>query len=129
MKIPEGYLPVMPYLIVKDATKFIDFAKAILGASMRHETLREQGVIMHAELQIEQAVIMFCDATDTYPPRSAGMFLYLSDADTIHEKAVAGGYNILTPLEDRPYGRGFGFEDEWNNQWWINTPPAETVAP
>ncbi|MES2777310.1 MAG: VOC family protein [Bacteroidota bacterium] len=124
MKLPEGYLPVMPYLIVKDARKFIAFAKDILGASVRHETPREEGVIMHAELQVEQAVIMFCDATEVYHPKSAGMFLYLSNADTIHDKAVAAGYKLLTPLEDRPYGRGFGFADEWENQWWINTPPA-----
>ena len=122
MKIPEGYLPVMPYLIVKGAHKFIQFSKDIMGATVRHETPREEGVIMHAELQIQQAVIMFADATEQYPPCSAGMFLYVDNADEIYEKAVAGGLKILVPLEDRPYGRGFGFEDKWNNQWWINTP-------
>ncbi len=122
MKLPEGYLPVMPYLVVKDAHQFADFAREIFGATVRHETPREAGIMMHAELVIEQAVIMFCDATETYPPKPAGMFLYLSNADEIHDKAVAAGYKILTPLENRPYGRGFGFLDTWDNQWWINTP-------
>jgi len=122
MKIPKGYLPVMPYLIVTDAYKFIAFAQEVLGASLRYESPREEGVIMHAELQIQEAVIMFCDATSVYSPRPAGMFLYLSNADEIYTKAMAAGCKILAPLEDRPYGRGFGFEDVWNNQWWINTP-------
>ncbi|MBC7886346.1 MAG: VOC family protein [Ferruginibacter sp.] len=122
MKIPEGYLPVMPYLVVKDAQKFIAFAKDIFSATLRHEHLRSEGVIMHGELEVQQAVIMFCDATEQYPPCNAGMFLYLDNADEIHARVVAGGLKILVGLEDRSYGRGFGFEDEWNNQWWVNTP-------
>ncbi|MEO5893967.1 MAG: VOC family protein [Ferruginibacter sp.] len=124
MKIPEGYLPVMPYLVVNDAHKFIAFAKDIFSATLRYEHPRSEGVIMHAELQIQQAVIMFCDATEAYKSSSAGMFLYLDNADEIFEKAVAGGFKILVGLEDRNYGRGFGFEDEWSNQWWVNTPLA-----
>jgi len=122
MKIPEGYLPVMPYLIVKDAHKFIEFAQTIFSATLRYEHPRSEGIIMHAELQIQQAVIMFCDATEAYLPRSAGMFLYLDNADEIHARVTAGGLKMITPLEDRNYGRGFGFEDEWENQWWVNTP-------
>jgi PhnB protein len=122
MKIPEGYLPVMPYLIIKDAHKFIEFAKNIFSATLRYEHPRSEGVIMHAELQVQQAVIMFCDATEEYQPRSAGMFLYLDNADEIYGKAVAAGCKILTGLENRSYGRGFGLEDEWGNQWWVNTP-------
>ncbi|MEP7141575.1 MAG: VOC family protein [Ferruginibacter sp.] len=122
MKIPEGYLPVMPYLIVNNAHKFIEFAKAIFSATVRYEHPRSEGVIMHAELQIQQAVIMFADATEVYKPCSAGMFLYLDNADEIHTRAVAAGLKIITGLEDRNYGRGFGFEDEWGNQWWVNTP-------
>ena len=124
MKIPDGYLPIMPYLIVKDAQKFIAFAKNIFSATLRYEHPRSEGVIMHAELQIQQAVIMFADATAQYLPCSAGMFLYLDNADEIYARAKAGGFNILVGLEDRDYGRGFGFEDEWGNQWWVNTPLA-----
>ena len=122
MNLPDGYLPIMPYLVLKDAFKFISFTKEILGATLRYDAPREEGIIMHAELQIEDAVIMFCDATEVYLSKPAGMFLYLSNSDKIHDKVVAAGYKILTPLDDRPYGRGFGFADEWENQWWINTP-------
>jgi PhnB protein len=77
---------------------------------------------MHAELRIEDAVIMFADATDEYPSCPAGMFLYVSDADKIHAKVVAAGLKLLNPLENRDYGRGFGFADDFGNKWWVNTP-------
>lgn len=122
MKIPAQYLPVMPYLIVKDAYSFLQFAKDIFGATQQYLAPRSEGVIMHAELRIEEAVIMFADATDTYKEFPAGIFLYLSDADKIHERVVAAGLPILQPLEDRDYGRGFGFADNFGNNWWVNTP-------
>lgn len=124
MKIPDNYLPVMPYLLVKDAYKFLEFSKKILGATQQYLAERSPGVVMHAELRIEQAVIMFADATDAYPEFPGSMFLYISDVDGVHKRAEAAGLKILQPLEDRDYGRGFGFADDFGNNWWVNTPLA-----
>lgn len=121
MNIPEGYLPVMPYLIVKDAARFIQFMETIFAARLRYSENRPEGGILHGELQIEEAVIMFCDATQKYLPRPAGMFLYVSNAEEIIRRAVAAGATLLTEIADRPYGRGGGFADAWGNQWWVNT--------
>lgn len=125
MRLPDGYLPVMPYLIVKDAVKFIIFMENVFHAKLRYSAPRSEGIIMHGELQIEQAVIMFCDATDEYAPRPAGVFLYVENSDEIFNRAIEAGAPLLTELADRPYGRGGGFGDEWGNQWWVNTPPSE----
>ncbi|MES1249871.1 MAG: VOC family protein [Chitinophaga rupis] len=122
MKIPDNYLPVMPYLLIKDAYRFLAFAKDIFDATQQYLAPRSEGVIKHAEIRIGDAVIMFADATDTYPVRPAGMFLYVPDADKIHQRVVAAGFELLNPLENRDYGRGFGFEDGFGNQWWVNTP-------
>jgi len=122
MKIPAGYLPIMPYLIVKDAAKFSTFMQEVFGAIERLNIPRSEGLLMHGELQIQDAVIMFADATDAYQARAAGMFLYVSNADEVYDKVVAKGFTILNGLEDRDYGRGFGFADEFGNDWWVNTP-------
>lgn len=122
MKIPDHYLPVMPYLIVKNAAGFLDFAKSVFGATEQYSTPRSEGLIQHAELRIEQAVIMYCDATETYPPFPGSIFLFVENADKVFKKATAAGLEILQPLEDRDYGRGFGFEDKFGNSWWVNTP-------
>lgn len=124
MKLPEGYLPVMPYLIVKDGAKFVHFMEKVFHAKLRYSAPRPGGLIMHGELQIEEAVIMFADATEEYLPRPAGVFLYVENADVIFNRAIEASAPVLTELADRDYGRGGGFGDEWGNQWWVNTPPV-----
>ncbi|MDB5021533.1 MAG: hypothetical protein JWQ28_2660, partial [Pedobacter sp.] len=32
VKVPQGYQQVMPYLIIKDANKFLNFMKAVFEA-------------------------------------------------------------------------------------------------
>jgi len=125
MKIQNGYLPIMPYLIVKDAAKFITFMQSVFGATDRMQVPRTEGIIMHGELQVQDAVIMFADATDEYPACTAGMFLYLDNVDEVFAKVEQQGYKMLQPLENRDYGRGFGFADEFGNTWWVNTPVGQ----
>lgn len=123
MKIPANYLPVMPYLIIKDAYRFIDFMKVAFNAEVQYLHERSEGILMHAELKIEQAVIMFADATDEYPPFPCSTFMYVENADDIIGKALANGAQLLQEIDDRPYGRGGGFADVFGNHWWVNTPP------
>ncbi len=122
MTIPDGYLPVMPYLVIEGAYKFVDFMKTVFNAEVRFLAPREEGVIMHAELQIQQAVIMFCDATRDYKAFPGSVFLYLDGVDDIFEKALANGAVQLQELADRDYGRGCGFADAFGNHWWVNSP-------
>jgi uncharacterized glyoxalase superfamily protein PhnB len=125
MNIPKGYLPVMPYLIVNEGYRFIDFMKEIFKAEVQFLHERSEGVIMHAELRIEQAVIMMADATEVYAPFAGSIFMYVENADAIFERALAAGCPLLQEVADREYGRGGGFKDAFGNHWWVNTPPAE----
>lgn len=120
--MPAGYLPVMPYLIIKEAQSFIDFMKAVFNAEVRYSALREGGGIMHAELQVQDAVIMVCDATEEYKAFPGSVFMYVDGVDAIFEKAFANGAVLLQELADRDYGRGGGFADAFGNHWWVNTP-------
>ncbi|HWB27011.1 MAG TPA: VOC family protein [Chitinophagaceae bacterium] len=122
MNIPKGYLPVMPYIIVTGAYKFIDFMKEVFNAEVQFLHERSEGVVMHAELRIEQAVIMVADATEVYTPFPGSIFMYVENADAIFERAIAKGMAKLQELGDREYGRGGGFADTFGNHWWVNTP-------
>ena len=78
MTIPQGYLPIMPYLVIKDAYAFINLMKELFNAETQY-LAEDEGSVKHAELRIEEAVIMLSEATDNYPALPAGMFIHISD--------------------------------------------------
>ena len=66
MKAPDYYQPIMPYLVVKDAERFIDFLKDVFDADIRLIVPREDGTVMHAEAVIDKGTIMFANANENY---------------------------------------------------------------
>ena len=119
LKIPENYQTVMPYLIVKDAAKFISFMQTVFDAVETYKAMRDENIIMHAEIMIGGSTIMFADSTDTYAVRNAGMFIYVDDADATFKKAIENGATVVNEMADQSYGRSGGVEDPFGNTWWI----------
>ena len=121
MNIPPGHQAVMPYLILKGASRFIDFVTAVFQAQIVNMTGRPDAGegIMHAEALIEGSTLMFADATEQWPPQVAGLFVYVADADTAFNKAVAAGGKVIMELRDQDYGRTCGVQDPTGNTWWI----------
>jgi PhnB protein len=122
MQIPDYYLPIMPYLIVEKAYDFIEFVEKVFKGKNRLIVPREEGVIMHGEMTIGKAAIMFCDATETYKPRAAGMFILIENVDEVYARGLANGAISLQEPADRNYGRSAGFQDAFGNQWWLTKP-------
>ena len=123
MKIPEQYLPVMPYIIINDAKVFLQFTKDVFLAT---EQLIVPGVgerkIMHGEIRINEAVIMFADTPDGFTERSCGMFIYIENVDDTYKRAMDNNASTLMPPSQQEYGYTAGFEDPFKNQWWIVQP-------
>ena len=118
MQIPSHYNRVMPYMIIPKAYAFIDFMKNVFGATEQVIVPRSEGIIMHGELRIGDAVIMFADVTDDFSPRSAGLFIYVEDTDEVYKKAMAAGaVSMMAPVQ-QPYGYTCGFKDAFGNDWW-----------
>ena len=120
--IPETYQRIMPYLIVKDAPKFIEFMQNVFGAQEQYKQMRDENHIMHAELNIKGSTIMFADCNDVYPQQNAGMFIYVDSCDETYKKALDNGAENIMPPADQPYGRSAGVKDPFGNTWWINNP-------
>ncbi len=122
MKIPENYLPVMPYIIVEKANDFLDFTKKVFGAKEQMIVPDENDPargIMHGEVRIHDAVIMFANSTDIWHQKTAGMFIYVGNVDTVYMTALESGSKSLQQPEKKEYGYSAGFEDPFGNQWWI----------
>jgi PhnB protein len=122
MDIPKNYQHVMPYLILKNAAGFIQFAAAVFGATETYKVLRDENTIMHSEIMIGASTIMIADATEQYQIRNAGLFVYVENADEVYEKALRAGSSTLSAMGDQTYGRSGGIRDPFGNDWWITTP-------
>ncbi|MEZ4802201.1 MAG: VOC family protein [Gelidibacter sp.] len=125
MKIPSEHQAVMPYLILKKASKFIDFSQNVFGATIIHKTFRNeaQAILAHCELQIDGSTIMFADATQNFEPQTANLFVYVDDADKRFQLAIDNGASILMELSNQEYGRTCGVTDPFGNVWWITSLP------
>ncbi|MFL9484400.1 VOC family protein [Chitinophagaceae bacterium LWZ2-11] len=122
MQTPDYYLPIMPYLVIKNAKEFIVFLKKVFNAQERMIVPREDGSIMHGEISIGKAVVLFTDATDEYKPFPGGMFLQVENIDEVYKSALANGATSTQELDNRDYGRSAGFQDAFGNQWWLSKP-------
>ena len=121
MKNKSGYPSVMPYLIVKNAQKFIDFAEMVFGAELKYKELRDGHTIKHAEIKIDDSVIMCADSIDEYLPEPGSLFVYVDDADETFQKALDHGATIIMDLSNKDYGRTGGIKDSVGNTWWITS--------
>jgi len=111
----------MPYLIIKNAQQFLDFTKNVFDAIETYKVMRDEHTIMHAEITIDESVIMFADSTEQYAPITAGMFVYVADADETYQRAIESGATVITAVADQPYGRSGGVRDPFGNAWWITS--------
>ncbi|HEX9979283.1 MAG TPA: VOC family protein [Flavobacterium sp.] len=120
MKIPSEYLPVMPYLLLNKADEFLTFAKNVFGATEQMIVPGEgDRKIMHGEIKIHDAVIMFAQAGDNWQEKSAGMFIYVDSVDKVYDAALREkAISLYQPMQQE-YGYTAGFEDPFGNQWWI----------
>jgi PhnB protein len=123
---PEGYSTVSPYLIVPGAQQVIDFLKKAFGARELRRYDMPDGSIMHAEVRIDDTVIMLGDAGTEWPAVPAHLHVYVDDVDETYQRALrAGGVSVQAPARkgDDPDRRG-GVKDPAGNTWWIATPVA-----
>jgi PhnB protein len=119
--IPKGYQQVMPYIIVKDAAKFLQFLQNVFGAVEQRKVMRTEKEIMHAEIKIGDSTIMFADATEMFNVCTAGLFVYVDDADSRYVKCLQNGAVSLSEPADQDYGRSCGIRDPFGNTWWLTS--------
>jgi len=121
-KIPEGYQTVTTYLVIPDATSFIQFTQEVFDAELVNKHMREgESLIMHGEIKIGDTIIMFADSTEQYTPQPAGFFIYVENVDKTYERALEKGATPVTKIADQGYGRSGGVKDASGNTWWITS--------
>jgi PhnB protein len=123
---PQGYTSLSPYLVVHGAQKVIDFLKQTFDATELRRYDMPDGSIMHAEVRVDDTVVMIADGGGEWPPFPSWLHVYVSDVDATYARALkAGGVSVQAPerKEADPDRRG-GVKDPGGNTWWIATQVA-----
>ncbi len=104
--IPRGFRTLTPYMLVNGAAREIEFLKAGLGAVEKFRVPGPGGAdrVMHAQLQIGDAVVELADATPEFPARAMLNMLYVPDPDAAYALAMAAGATSVYPVGDKPWG-------------------------
>lgn len=120
---PNNYSTVSPYLIVKDADATIDFLKRAFGAIELRRFPDDSGKLMHAEVRIDDTVIMLADpAPPDWQPVSSYVHIYVPDVDAAYRKALeAGAVSVQEPVKKQDEDKRGGVKDAGGVTWWIAT--------
>jgi uncharacterized glyoxalase superfamily protein PhnB len=119
---PKGHASVAVYMMADEAQRVIKFVKATFHAEILRRTDRADGRIMHAEMRIDDSVVMLSDSTDDYPAFPVWLHVYVPDVDAAYARALAaGGVSVQSPAQKDDEDRRSGVRDPAGNIWWIST--------
>jgi len=129
--IPSDHHTLTAHLVVKGASKAIEFYKKAFGAQEVGRLTGPDGKsIMHADLKIGDSHVFLCDEfpeMDNRGPQSIGgtpvtIHMYVEDVDAAFKKAVAAGAEVRMPVSDMFWGDRYGLlADPFGHAWSIAT--------
>jgi PhnB protein len=128
--IPDGYHSVTPYLIVAGAAEALEFYRRIFGAKERMRMPGPGGMVMHAEIEIGDSMVMLADEfpqMGALGPKSVGgspvlIALYVEDVDSVVAAAVAAGAQVERAVQNQFYGDRSGtITDPFGHRWTVAT--------
>ena len=127
-RAPEDFQTITPQLVVNGVGSAIAWYSRALGANELLRNLAPDGTsVMHAELLLGHSRFF---VVDEFPdgaksPRSLGgtavtLHLYVEDVDTLFDRAVAAGAEVVLPVADQFWGDRYGMlADPFGHRWSI----------
>ena len=97
--------------------------KVIFDAKELRRYDMPDGTIMHAEIQIDDSVIMLGNSSDKFPPVPLVMHVYIPNVDETFEKAIKAGCEVIEQPKEREgdTDRRATFKDFAGNMWSVGT--------
>lgn len=119
---PQGYNSVSPYLIVDGAKRTIAFLERVFGAELLRSFADGNGKVMHAEVKLDDSVVMLADAPPSESSVPAHVHVYVKDVDVTYRKALdAGATSVQEPVKKDDEDKRGGVRDAGGTTWWIGT--------
>ena len=112
---PEGFHTITPRIVVKDAKGLVEFLKTVFDASGDYVKSAP------SQIKIGDSIVMITDA-GVREVSNAFLYVYVSDADAVYQRAFDAGASTVEKPADTPYGdRRCMVIDKWGNTWQIAT--------
>jgi uncharacterized glyoxalase superfamily protein PhnB len=119
---PDDYSTVSPYLIVEGAAATIDFLTRVFGAVELRRCPDAAGKLMHAEVRIDDTVVMLADGGGGWPPLPSHVHIYVRDVDATYRRAIEhGAVSVQEPVKKDDADKRGGVRDAGGTTWWIAT--------
>ena len=119
---PENYNTVSPYLIVADALATIAFLERVFDAAEIRHFPRPDGKLMHAEVRIDDTLVMLADSVEGWSPVPSYVHVYVADVDAVYQRALeAGAESVQEPVQKQDEDKRGGVKDSGGTTWWIAT--------
>ncbi len=128
--IYPGAHTLSSYITLKGCSEAIDFYKKAFDAKERGRLMMPNGLIGHAEIEIEGSLLMMADENIEWGNKSPltiggnpmSFGLYVKDVDAVFQKAIDTGAIVVMPIEDMFYGDRIGqVMDPFGYKWMITT--------
>jgi PhnB protein len=136
--VPEGLHTITPHLVIREASKAIEFYKKAFGAQTKYVHHTPDGrKVAHAELQIGDSKLFLADefpemgskAPQTLTGGPVVLNVYVEDVDRLFNQAVAAGATVTMPLADQFWGDRYGQVVDPFGHLWALASHKEDVSP
>jgi PhnB protein len=119
--VPDGYPTATPYLVIREASRAIDFYKKAFGAREISRMSGPHGSIAHADLIIGTSHLMLADPPDKNAKGTvSSTFLYVENVDEFAKQAIRAGAKEASPVQDMFWGDRYGkLIDPFGQEWQI----------
>ncbi|GMV91077.1 MAG: putative glyoxalase/bleomycin resistance protein [Candidatus Hydrogenedentota bacterium] len=119
---PHGYNSASPYLVVDGASSTIEFLKTAFDAIEIQRVPGENGRVRHAEVRIDDTVVMIADCVEGWPAVPSHVHVYVPDVDATYQRALdAGATSVQEPVKKDDADQRGGIQDAGGTTWWIAT--------
>ncbi len=133
---PEGSPRLMPYLFYNDVSAALEWLEKAFGFRKRTSIPGPGGAIMHAEMQLAEAVIMLGPASEEQGSKSPkelpgvnqSLYVYVNDVDGHFERARAAGAKIVSEPQEMFWGDRMYYAQDCEGHHWNFAQHVKDVA-
>ena len=109
--------------MVDGAQKLVDLLIEVFDGEHLRTYYRDNEVILHTEVRIDDSIIMIADSTSNWPAMKIMLHVYVPNVDDTFTKAISYGCKVLEEpvMRAQDHDKRGMFEDFAGNIWAVGT--------